>query len=281
MPPTGIVALKSKRKKILSTTRLKTSALAICILSFNTQGRSETIGDRAISSSSEEIDEWLETAAILNKPSMVDPAGSRGSFGIDFGAGVSQLTTNSKNRVTSSELGATSPNEGKSSVAVPKVWISKGTILPIDFTFTAGSTQDRAFASAGGILQLTLFEARGLPALSVRAIHGRTFGKNDTQIRTNSGEIAVGMGFLSYFQAYATSSIDSHRAQIQINPSSDIVFLLRESTMGEYYEKEWKQRSQSLGIKCAILPGRLNVTAETSRFATDQDAFTLRLSTLL
>ncbi len=242
---------------------------------------SETNGEREIPSSSAEIDEWLETAATLNKPSMVDPAGSHGSFGIDLGAGVSQLTTNSKNRVTTTELGGASPNEGRSSVSVPKVWISKGTILPVDFTLTAGSTQDQAFASAGGIVQLTLFEARGLPALSVRAMHGRTFGKNDTEILTNSGEAAVSMGFLSYFQLYATSSIDNHRAQIKVDPSSDIVFLLRESFEGDYYEKEWRQRSHALGIKCAILPGSVNITAETTRFSTEQDAFTLRLSTFL
>jgi hypothetical protein len=259
----------------------KISFIAASLFCFSAYGNAETIGDREIQSSSAEIDEWLETAAALNKPSMVDPAGSHGSFGIDLGAGVSQLSTNSKNRVTSTELGGTTPDEGRSSVSVPKVWISKGTILPVDFTLTGGSTQDQEFASAGGIMQVTIFEARGLPAVSVRGMHGRTFGKNDTQVQTNSGELAVSMGFFSYFQVYATSSVDKHKAQIKINPSSDIVFLLRESTEGEYYEKEWQRRSHALGIKCAILPGRLNVTAETTGFSTAEDAFTVRLSTYL
>jgi hypothetical protein len=261
--------------------RYKISALVASLICSAAHGRSETIGERETASSSAEIDEWLETAATLNRPSMVDPAGSHGSFGIDIGAGVSQLTTNSKNRVTTTELGGPSPEEGSSTVSIPKVWISKGTILPVDFTLTGGSTQDRAFASAGGIMQVTVYEARGLPAISLRGMHGRTFGTNDTQIHTNSGEIAVSMGFLRYFQVYGTSGVDNHRAQIKINPDSDIVFLLKESTKGDIYEREWKERSHSLGIKCAIIPGRVNVTAETTGFSTEQDAFTLRLSTLL
>ena len=127
--------------------------------------RAETHGDET-RGSTREADEWLDAAAALNRPTMADAAGSHGSYGVEFGVGFSRHSTNPDNRIISEETSQTDDQAGSSAIDMPRLWIAKGTMLPLDLTITAGSTRDRRFASAGAILQVTVFEAQDRIATS-------------------------------------------------------------------------------------------------------------------
>lgn len=245
-------------------------------------GRAETVAPGISTSSQNEVDDWLKTAAALNRPTMTDPAGSHGSFGLDIGAGISRHPTNPKNRVTSQELGQELSDDGHSAISIPKLWISKGTMVPIDFTLTGGTTQDRLFSNAGGIVQLTVFEARSLPAVSLRGFYGKTFGKSNTVVTSSGGEVALGIGFLRYIQGYITGGVTAHRAELRYQSAGSSLHLpVTESANDHQYVKQWNQISRSAGIKFTLVPGKLSLTAETTGFKTDEDSFNIRISTLL
>lgn len=240
----------------------------------------ETLGDESRGSTAE-ADEWLRTASDLNRPTMADAAGSHGSYGTEIGLGFSRLSTNPDNRIVSEETGNDYAGTSSNAVDLPRIWISKGTMLPLDFTVTGGSTRDRKFSTAGAIAQATLFEALGLPALSVRGYAARTLGQTRTALETRGAEVAISMGFLRYCRAYVTTGRVWNYAQMSVEPASRASLLLQDNVKDGHYEKNWEDLTRTVGLKVTVIPGRLSVSAETSGFNTQRDAFSMRLTTNL
>jgi hypothetical protein len=242
--------------------------------------KAETHGDET-RGSTREADEWLATAAALNRPTMADAAGSHGSYGFELGVGFSRQSTNPDNRIISEETSQSEDRTGSSAIDLPRLWIAKGTMLPIDLTITAGSTRDRRFASTGAILQVTVFEALALPAVSVRGYGGRTFGKTNTTLESSGAEAAVSMGFLRYCSAYFTTGRVRHDARLAVAPGSDAYLSLMENTTDGHYRKSWQETTRTAGLKVTVIPGRMSLSAETNWVSTNRDEFSMRLTTSL
>lgn len=260
---------------VTRTTMIPKMTLAMILGALPSAAYCETVGAVNLAQT-KELHEWLDAAATLNRPSMIDAAGSQGSYGTNFGAGFSRISTNPHNRLIAEETG--NSDTSANSLNVPKVWISRGSILPVDFTLTGGATQDRKFANAGAIVQVTLFEALALPAISIRGFAGRTFGNMNTTVKSQGGEAAISMGFLRYIRVYAAAGRAWHQATIAAKPESRTFTLLQDSVQDANYHRTWNEYVRSAGIKITLLPGRLSMAAETESFDTKSEAFSVRLT---
>jgi hypothetical protein len=158
--------------------------------------------------------------------------------------------------------------EEQSAVRVPRVWLSKGTMLPVDLGFE-GTAQGR-FTHAAGYLQWTLYEALARPALATRVGYGRTFGLAGTELTSTSVDAAVSYGFLRYFTLYGSygvareqARLDGAALQATVVPESGTLTGPSPRTP-EAIDKSWFDSGYAAGLQITVVPPFVHLTGEVA-----------------
>ncbi len=186
----------------------------------------------------------LRGVAALTRPEMVEPAGAHGSIGTAIGIGTASLA-----KPLAVQPGA---DGEKSRSSLPRAWIVKGTPVPVDFAVVGGADPEAGMTAIAAIVQGTVFERPGLPALSVRAGAGKAFGIASTELKSLALEAAAGMGFLRYFQGYLVYGAKQNEGTY------------RETADAVAYRMKWIEPTRKVGLRVAVLPPFVTLTGEVS-----------------
>lgn len=248
-------------------------AVTLVFLSFSLAGQSLADEER-----SEAVEQWFNFLGNINASSMMEPAGSHGSIGVSLGAGAATYTVpDNGGRVMSSLLERDEAAEAEPYV-VPRLWLLKGLPWPVDVGLTAASDADRLFTQASGFLQWTVYEALARPALSLRGGHGRIFGLDGTELQTNTIDAVASYGFFRYFALYASFGAAQHQATITVRRDDPTGFMLHEDEDRMQQSRAWLTPRAAGGIRVAVLPPFVSMTAEAEQTTHGPRVYAAKLS---
>ncbi|MBM4251398.1 MAG: hypothetical protein FJ146_05470 [Deltaproteobacteria bacterium] len=220
--------------------------------------------------------------ADINSPSPMQPASCHGSFGIDLGVGMEYFALPTSSSLLLEQVGlayATQDGDVRP-MATPRMWLTKGFTLPLDFSVSIaapGRSQD--LLQVSGILQWTLYQSLGRPALALRASYGQLQGHYGTKLSSTSGEGIVSYGFWRYLTVYGRAGFSSHRGSIFESPVTTDQLGFNESLASTSYELTHLKGDTAAGLKVnlwspfAALSGEANFNSSRS--------YTVKLSYLL
>ena len=210
------------------------------------------------------VDETLQFFGRINAASLLEPAGSHGSIGTDFGAGMVSVTPPEHNTLLNSQLGE---DRGGKSLGIPRIWLLRGLPLPVDAGITAagltGSGKGSAFSQVSAALQWTVYEALARPALTIRGSYGKLYGVTGTTLSSAGGEAVVSYGILSYFTFYGRIGAVQHEGVVTIQPQQFDSLELRESGSSPLsFHSSWLEPVRAAGIRLRFGATRLTLTGE-------------------
>lgn len=178
----------------------------------------------------------LRLFAVLSSPQNNSPAQAAGAHGLphfELGAGLTSIFADKQDSQLESK-----------SLVYPKLWVNKGLPYPFD----AGLIFSSPLATAQqltGYLQWTVFEKFKLPALAVRASHGRLFGLKDVEAQGSMLEATTSWG-ISIFRGYLSVAYETGGAK------------------SEFFATNREGFFQKMGLKAYILPPFVTTTVETT-----------------
>jgi len=226
-------------------------------------------GWTAVATAAAPLDQRMADTALrfyghINSASLLEPAGSHGSLGTDFGAGLVNLTPPEHNELVAMNLGET---RGGTGLSVPRVWLVHGLPLPIDGGITAagptGNNQSNGFMQLSAALQWTVYEAFARPALAVRASYGKLFGITGTTLTSVGGEAVLGYAVFRYFTFYGRLGVVQHQGTLSIAQQQ-----LKTLGLTEYagsplrFAATWTEPVQAAGLRLRVGTTRLAITGE-------------------
>lgn len=236
-------------------------------------------GDRVYAADDKLDQDARKTAAYLSylqRPSYMEPAGSVGSFGVPLGVALVQLASpDQENRLLRQSMKTSTDSE---SILNPRLVLGKGTDWPIDFGLSLGQVQTSQVQTIAFFTQATVFEAFGLPALSLRGFWASAMGLQNSSVESRALELAMSQGVFGYINAYATGRLEQ----------SDVSLKMQDS---EYYgltgaDGVWVHKEQvntqtyALGLKVAVAP-MMHVVGEICRDDANYETIALKLGMLL
>ncbi|MEN9835748.1 MAG: hypothetical protein RL011_1941 [Pseudomonadota bacterium] len=220
--------------------------------------------------------------ADMNSPSPMQPASCHGSFGIDLGVGLEYFALPTTNSLLLEQVGleyATQDGDVRP-MATPRIWLTKGFSLPIDFSVSIaapGRSQD--LLQVSGILQWTLYQSLGRPAVALRASYGQLQGHYGTKLSSTSGEAIVSYGFWRYLNVYGRAGFWNHRGSIFESPVTTDQLGFSESLADTSYDLSQMKGDTAAGIKINLWSPFAALVGETN-FNSSRN-YTVKLSYLL
>ena len=229
-----------------------------------------------------EVDLWLDYVAALNRPVLVEAAGSHGSIGTSIGMGTSRTTASGDmGHIAGAEMNGTL--EGGAETSLARAWFIQGTPWPVDFAASVGAAPDASMTTISGHIQWTAFEGLGLPAVTARAGYARMEGLRTTKIESASAEGVIGMGLLRYFDIYATIGVVRHVASFDANQAAggetsglSLLFNEIEPTV-VHRDRTWLAPVRRAGLRISPMP-LVNVTVEAGYAGSGANEVAAKLS---
>jgi hypothetical protein len=238
---------------------------------------------RAASDSPAASTEALHFLARLNSPSALQPAACHGSYGTDVGAGLENLSIPTTNAVLQDQLGLANADQHVApNYSVPRLWLTKGLPLPVDFSFSAGLPgNNRNLTQVSGYLQWTVYEALARPAFAVRSSYGRLSGASGTTVSSWGGEAVASYGVLRYATIFGRVGILQHQGNLVPNKNSAATLGLTNDSSAPTLSTSWRQKEAALGLKVTLWSPFTALSAETDYGYAPRPSYSVKLSYLL
>ena len=163
-----------------------------------------------------DLDTWLSDLGRMNRPAVMEGAGSHGTWGFHLGAGLHTIPLQAPNPL----LGDSMRDGGApETVMVPRLHALHGSPWPVDGGVSVGVIPGSDGVQWGGFLQWALYESLGMPALAVRAHVSRTSGLDHAEIGSSGVDLLMSYGFLRYFSLMAGMGAQMH--QVRVTPGQE------------------------------------------------------------
>src|SRR5690606_6966595 len=118
--------------------------------------------------------------------------GSKGSYGTLVGVGIADIRPNHEDTYAASILGLSNLAGEVEARRWLRVTAVRGTPWPLDLGFSVSQLQGTTTSQISGILQATLYEELGLPAISIRYQHSQLLGlRRDDAVLSQSLELLL------------------------------------------------------------------------------------------
>jgi hypothetical protein len=230
----------------------------------------------------------LQFLSRINRYSALEGADSHGSIGLTVGAGVSMDQRPhdsaisgeswSLRKIGSKDETSSLDSQQEQSQAVPRIWLLKGMPWPVDFGISAAKAASRGAAIAATHVQWTVYEALAMPALALRTSHSRILGAENTQFNSTSFDLVASLGLFRYFTFYGTYGTTYHQGEtfVELDAVSDLG--LNPNDLSEEVEHKWFVKNYSYGLKVALIPGVMGITAESQSYQNEPSTYAAKLS---
>ena len=147
-----------------------------------------------------QTDSWFSLLESLSGPTVLEGAHAHGSWGTKIGFGGSQYRLSKE--VPHSALIYNDKTQNKETLFVPRVYLTKGTPIGIDFGLQYATGENRMFTLAGGYMQWSFYQELAMPALAIRTSFTELQGIESTRFQAVHPELLTSYGFLRYFEIY-------------------------------------------------------------------------------
>ena len=216
---------------------------------------------------------WFQHIAELNRPLFAEPAGPHGASGMILGAGISQHQPPASSMISQADA-----NQSETQIlSIPRIWLVKGFPWPVDLLFSGGEGPDQRFRQSTLGIQWNLFEQLSLPAIAIRVSEGRIFGYKATAANTRSLELATSYALAPTLTVFFNAGAYQHSMSLHVRPEDEIAFLLRDPTLAQDFEQQWRERGYSGGIRFLPFPPFVAISAEVLFAHGQTQAAALRL----
>jgi hypothetical protein len=198
----------------------------------------------------------------VNHASALEGAGSRGSMGFSLGAGASLVPVSEEASQPSREYLDYSSDTPLSQMAVPKIYVSKGTLFPIDLSLEFGRPTFGNVQQLAAHVQWTIYEALARPALAMRGNWSRLYGIRNGDFQSAGADLLTAWGFLRYFTLYGGYGLSRQTAELRPNTQRPSTFELADQETSDEYHQTWLKTWRTGGMQIRLLPPFVTLTAE-------------------
>lgn len=210
---------------------------------------------------------YLEFLSQVNRFSPMEGAGSHGSFGVKVGAmmQVTPRTEQGKNDIGFNLLNQN--NEEDAAISAPKIVLTKGLFIPVDFGVGFGLIDQLDLQQFAGYLQWTIFEGLAMPAVAVRYIASQLQGQADISVLSHAGEAILSYGFFRFFNLYSSARYQRDE-------------FTWEAQTGGKIRSELTGTSYSAGLEVMVLPPFTTLAVEVQSLRDDSQSYLGKLAFL-
>lgn len=161
-----------------------------------------------------QIQNYLNYLKLINRPSLIDTAASRGSLGVDIAIAGQLLKLNPNDSLS---IKIFNPNTTNTNLLIPKIYISKGTYFPIHFAVSIGKAQTIDLTQIAYYIQWCIYEDFLMPAFALRfASSFNQSLKYKIKQNTESLDFIISYG-LYYISAYAGYGLINNNIKINLD----------------------------------------------------------------
>ena len=233
--------------------------------SYETKKTSPVLAQNRYTSSSE-MDNYIRILEHINATSIAEAAVSHGSYGTFVGMGL-QRSNMAQPSILIDENLNNSPESpsSSSSFMIPRVYLTKGLPIPVDFTLSAANISTNVNQLAV-TTQISLFQSKKWPSLAVRGAYGQLVGIPQTDFSTGSLSLVTSYSLLSYFTFFYETMNTHHWANIRpYEPHTYTYLLLTENDTGNSFSTYEKGRREAIGLQIALYTSPLFFTLQWER----------------
>lgn len=254
---------------------MRFKSLGITLLFFSIL-TSPSLADPESTSMNTKVDHLLNYLGQTNRYSPLEGAGSHGSFGINLGVGFSAHPWKEANAFHR-EIFEKEELESNGNFQMPKLYVIKGTFLPVDVGVTFGQVLTTGVNQLSGHVHWAIFEALNLPSVGIRAHYSRLIGLKDSEFSSFGGDALAGFGFLRYFNIYAGYGLQQSTSHLEFS-NEDSLALAETNSSSLVVEEDFQQTSYLGGLKITVLPPFFSATLEYQRNDTEFETYAAKLN---
>lgn len=234
------------------------ASTALCPLAFSSLAEKDNQG----------IYRALGKLALINHPSSIEPAFSKGSQGFSFGLGLPIA------RFENSEL----ENWGdQKSTTLPDRFIEayfvKGLSWPIDIGMSLAQSTNTNTKKLAGYINWTVYQDFRLPSLAIRYAYSTLNSFRETDMNSHGFQLLADFSFLRYFTIYSTMGIDIHQAKFKTRATN---WALLEFDSITEAQQSWSESFSGVGFQ--LRPPYISIAFEWKEFSDGDQLLLAKLS---